>query len=345
VRSEEFQAAPTRLRELKYGVTTGLPVLEYDRCRLKAVREKTYEQPRVQRGLFGLGMGPDGCIYGGAYQSTHLFRYDPKTDKVTDLGDHNPGWSGETYSFCQRGQELVCASYTNGAVVLYDPARPWECDNVKQINPRFAGCFGQYTYRPLACTAASDGKVWGVGPAGWGSTGGGVSWVDPQTAKSGSTRLGTAPFAIGELEPGQLIVCDGAALRWWDAAKNVEIAHAAWPGGGAAAAALMVAPDVPRPARLAVLDAQNLHVLRLPEPGKAEVEVTTPLPFAASRVLWDGTKLIIGGAGVAEFGPATGQWTKLCAAGPGCPYAFVATAEGIYFTSGPNLYRLARRAR
>ncbi len=336
----DFAPPPALALEMKYAVTTDLHVLEYDRARLRVVGEETYEQPRVQRGLFGLGVGPDGCVYGGAFQSTHLFRYDPAKEELRDLGDHNPGWSGETYSFCRRGQELVCASYTNGAIVLYDPAAPWQCDSVRQINPRLVGCLGQFTYRPLACAATSDGRVWGVGPAGWGSTGGGVSWVDPQTGKTGSARLPTAPFAIAELQPGTLIVCDGAALRWWDADKNAPLATAAWPAGGAGAAVLMGPPPA---ARLACCVGRNLQVLRLPEPGKVEIEMTSPLPVAASRVLWDGTRLIVGGGnGIAELDPQTGQWTKLCSMGPGCQYAFEATAEGIYFTRGPQLYRVGR---
>lgn len=328
--------------EMRYAVTTDLKVLEYDRVRLKVLEERTYEQPRVERGLFGLGIGPDGCVYGGAYQSTHLFRYDPRTNELRDLGDHNPGWSGETYSFCRRGQELVCASYTHGAVVLYDPARPWQSDSVKRINPRFVGCFGQYTYRPLACTATSDGRVWGVGPAGWGSSGGGVSWVDPESGRSGSTRLATAPFAIAELEPGRLIVSDGTALRWWDAHRNEEIASAPWPGGSAGAAVLLEAEPVPR---LACADGRNLSLLRLPQPGTIETEITSPLPVAAGRLLWEGQRLIAGGSdGIAEFDPETGQWTTLCSMGPGCQYAFAATPEAVYFTHGPNLYRVDRHA-
>ena len=72
--------------------------------------------------------GPDGKVCGGAYQSTQLFVCDPATVQTTVLGDHHPGCSGETYSFAVRGPELVCASCTNGAIVAYDPAKPWQCE-------------------------------------------------------------------------------------------------------------------------------------------------------------------------------------------------------------------------
>jgi hypothetical protein len=129
-------------------------------------------------------------------------------------------------------------------------------------------------------------------------------------------------------------------VRWWEARTNAELAAAAWPAGGAVTAVLMETRPV---ARLACCDGQSLHLLRLPQAGRAEVEATTPLPVAASRVLWDGARLIVGGgSGIAEFDPQANRWTRLCATGPGSPFAFAATEEGIYFTSGPNLYRVAR---
>ncbi len=341
LRLADFQPPAELALEMKYAVTADLQVLEYDEKRLQVRREKTYEQPRVERGLFGLGVGPDGCIYGGAFQSMHLFRYNPHTGELRDLGNHNPGWSGEIYSFCVRGKELVCASYTNGALVLYNPFRPWRCDYVKQINPRFVGCLGQYTYRPVACLAASDGRIWAVGPAGWGSTGGGVSWLDPETKKTGSTRLATVPFALAELQPGLLLICDAVALRWWDAARNQQIAEAPWPQSYAGAAVLLEA----QPRRLlAYTEGKKLYFVRLLRPGRMLLQASLPMPVEASRLLWDGRRIIAGGpGGVAEYDPAAQVWTKLARLGPLSPFAFVATETDIYFTRGAQLFRLPRR--
>jgi len=325
--------------ELRWGVTTDLRVLEYDAPRLKVLKERSYEQPGAERGLFGMAIGPDGCLYGGAFQSTHLFRYDEKSGQLTDLGDHNPGWSGETYSLCNRGHELVCASYTNGAIVLYDPAKPWQCDNRAQLNPRFAGCLGQLTYRPLSSVAASDGRVWGVGAAGWGSTGGGVSWLNPDTGATGTTHLDTVPFHVAEVGTKTLLVADGASLRWWDTEHNAEVAHATWPSG-AVSAVLMEREPV---ARIAFCDAARLYVARLPQVGKLELERTAALPFGVARLLWDGKRLIGGGSGgVAEFDPQTGTWLKYSATGPSSQFAFAATEKAVYFTQGPRLFSVER---
>jgi hypothetical protein len=53
-------------------------------------------------------------------------------------------------------------------------------------------------YRPCACTAASDGQIWGVGAAGWDTTRGGIAELDPSNGKwvvlcnSSTTRWGFA---------------------------------------------------------------------------------------------------------------------------------------------------------
>jgi len=335
----EFSPAPALVRAMQFSVTSDLRVLEHDARRTHVVREREFAQPRVQRRLFGLGLGPDGCIYGGAFQSTHLFRSDPRSGELRDLGDHHPGWGGETYSFCLRGGELVCASYVNGAIVLYDPVKAWDCTYENQKNPRFAGYFGSYTYRPFACTADSRGHVWGVGQAGWGITGGGISWIDPATGQQGTARLPGAPYFVSEVTPGTLLLGDEDTLRWWDAATNTELAHCAWPNGKTPAAVVMTdGAEV----RLAFCDAQGLHIARLPAPGKLEIERSFPLPVDTTRLLWDGRRLIAGGTGMAELDPATGKWIKFCALGPDLAFAFVATAEAVYFSRKAELLTVAR---
>lgn len=336
---DRWVAPPGLAEEMRYAVTSDLRVLDYDPLRLKVVNERRYAQPEVKRGLFGMGLGPDGCIYGGAYQSMDLFRYDPRQDELVNLGSHNPTWSGETYSFCLRGNELVSASYTNGAIVLYDPAKPWECTAAAQNNPRFAGCLGQLTYRPLSCVADSKGRVWGVGPAGWGTAGGGVSWLDPATGDQGTTQLGEAPWYVTEIKSGTLLVA-GSVLRWWDADRNIEVAQVAWPHGGTADAVLI---EVEGRKLLAIADSQGLHLAVLAEPGALTIERTYALPMGVTRLLWDGKMLIVGGdKGIAQLDLVSGQWTRFCSLAPGLRYAFVATDEAVYFTRGTDLYAVPR---
>jgi len=335
-----FEPPAALAADMRYAVSADLHVLEYDARRLKVLRDFAPELPPTKRGLFALGVGSDGCVYGGAYQCMHLFRYDPRKDELVDLGNHNPSWSGETYSFCLRGRELVCASYINGVVVLYDPVRPWACDSRRQRNPRFVGCLGQFTYRPLACVAARDGRIWGVGAAGWGTTGGGVSWIDPATGKTGTTQLPEAPWMVGELPDGDLLIGSASCLRWWDPTANREEARFPWP---ARAAGDVVIIEEGPPTRIAFADQAGVHFGHVVEPGKVEVDWTFASPVACAKLLWADGRLIAGGGnGIAELDPHTDRWVVFCAAGPVSRFAFVATAKSVYFTRDAELLRVDR---
>ncbi len=332
----EFEPGAALAREMQFGVTTDLRVLEYARHRTAITAQRTLPQPRVERGLFSLGLGPDGCLYGGAFQSMHLFRFDPRRGELCDLGDHHPGWSGEIYSFCQRGRELVCCSYIDGAVVIYDPAQPWVCDHRRQVNPRFVGCFGRFTYRPFACTTDHRGRIWAVGYATWGLKGGGVTWLDPDTGATGRTHLPTAPFYVAELVPGRLLAADETTLHWWDTATNTACATLAWAQAPVHDVTLL-APD-----RIAFVTDQHLHFATLAAPGSLTFTASHPLPFTPTRVIWSEGRIVLGGAGIAEFDPATGAWTPLATTGPSSRYAFAATRDTVYFTAGPCLLSVPR---
>ena len=74
-------------------------------------------------------------------------------------------------------------------------------------NPRSVGMFGQYVYRPYACCVAQDGRIWAVGAAGWGTSGGGVAWIHPDSGQSHATHLPDVPLGILPLAGNRLMVC------------------------------------------------------------------------------------------------------------------------------------------
>jgi len=331
----DFQAPESLALEMRYSVQPEGEYLEWDALRLNVVKERTFPEPPAARGLFGLGVGPDGRLYGGAYQSMRLYRYDPRTSELKDLGNHNPRWSGEIYSMTVREGELITCSYTNGAVVAYDPGRAWECDAQAQVNPRLLGYFGQRVYRPVACCVAEDGRVWGVGPAGWGTTGGGVAFVDPETGQSGSAALPEAPFAVLPIAADRLLVC-GSMMRWWDTRANSELGSCAWPAGAAGGAVLLSAD----PPRVAYCGAKALSVVTIGEPGEATVDRTLEAPIACEDLRpWRDGKLVVGGSeGFATVDPATGVWHHFCKSGLPTRYVWQVLGDQVYYGSGAQLY-------
>ena len=334
--------SPTGLlaEEMEYAVTGDLKVIKYDATRQNVIQETEYAQPTADRELWGLGIGPDGCIYGGAYQSTELFRYNPTNGKLTDLGNQDPGWSGETYSFCTLGDDLVCASYINGAITMYDPSQPWQCNYLSQVNPHFVGCFGQNTYRPYACTVTSDGRIWGVGEAGWGTTGGGISWIDPATGQTGTTALADIPWMISEVSPSTLVMASADQVYWWNEKTNSQLGSCAFPNGSTADSVLLQGGAVPE---IAFCDSQGLHVATLPTPGALQVQRTYSCPIDCLKMLCEGDQILVGGSnGIAQLDLRTGKWTMLSSFGPSSRFAFVATADEVYFTQGSKLLEVLR---
>ena len=85
-----------------------------------------------------------------------------------------------------------------------------------------------------------------------------------------------------------------------------------------------------------------MHLARLSSPGKLEIERSYARPIEITRLLWDGQRLIAGGSGLAELDLESGQWTKVCDTGLGIQFAFVATADALYFTRGAQLLTVPR---
>nr|MDO8114897.1 hypothetical protein [Candidatus Sigynarchaeota archaeon] len=151
-----------------YNVTTGLPMNTVD-----------VSQDGEGMSIFSLGIGPDGCIYGGVYNLLHLFRYSPGTSSLSDLGTPIPGASGEFYSFLDFNGKLYMASYTYAILSVYDPAQPWNPGTSNTSNPRKIGPVGDEQYRPPALVAGSDGRVYIGSIPTYGKLGGALTAYDP----------------------------------------------------------------------------------------------------------------------------------------------------------------------
>ncbi|MBI2302872.1 MAG: hypothetical protein HYU66_28530, partial [Armatimonadetes bacterium] len=328
---------PQLAKDLRYQINSEGEVWTYDLRRTRVVESRRLDHPPVERALMALGVGPDGLIYGGAYQSYQLFRYDPRRDELTTLGSYDPTWSGEPYSFTTRGPELIIASYTNGHVAAYDPSKPWHCTAMERLNPRVLGFFGQQVYRPYSVAAATDERIWAVGPAGWGSTGAGVAWLDPATGTSHSTRLERTPSDILPLPGNQLLICDWDRLVWWDGTADRELAAAKVDVGIQGAVLLPGAPP-----RIAYVGGPVVVVASLPQPGQVKVELTSQGPIPGQHLQRYSRGVVIGGPqGFATCRLPEGTWRQLANVPLGLRYAFVCHDDVVYFHRGSALMALA----
>jgi hypothetical protein len=331
---DQFRPPADLALTMRYEVTTDCRVLEYDGRRLKVVKSLTPPQPQVERLVYSLGVGPDGQVYGGAFQSMLLFRCDPRTGETTLLGDQHPGWSGEIYSFAIRQDELICASYINGAMVAYSPNKPWQCERGDMVNPRLLGFLGQRVYRPFSTCVSEDGKVWSVGSAGWGTTGGGVAFIDPVTHQTEATALPEAPVDVLPLSGNRLLLCSSGRLRWWDGTVNEEIAQAA-PPVPLVSATLMEADP---PSRILMASAQELVVVKANQPGQVVVLARHTSPIPCDRALvWKEQAVVGGSQGLATVDLQTGEAQHFCSTPLAFRGAFVVAGEAVFFSAGGHL--------
>jgi hypothetical protein len=322
---------------LRYEVTSDCRVLTYDRTRSRVVGVVAPKMSTAERKIFSLGEGPDGCIYGGVYQSTLLFRFDPKQGLLSVAGDHHPGWSGELYSLAVRDSDLICASYTNGAMVRYNPWKPWRCEQDVMVNPSRIGFLGQHVYRPQSTCVTPSKVLFSVGPAGWGTPGGGVARCNPDTRAIDVIPLPDVPHTVLSLRTGLLLVVSDSLVRWWDESANRMLVSAPLPfvSSGACispsdtSAIAMVTND----RRLVVVDVRN--------PGMLRTVKEFSLPLRSSRVMTRGSQYVVGGEdGFATVDPATGRVDHFCTEPPGIRFAWSVAGDFLYFGSGGHLMRV-----
>ncbi|GIV78987.1 MAG: hypothetical protein KatS3mg050_3381 [Litorilinea sp.] len=142
-------------------------------------------EPSVATDIVGLNKGPDGCIYGSTIISMHLFRFDPNSRRLEDLGRVGFG-NGEIYDVIAHGDRLYMGSYTGAYWAVYDPTRPWNPrpevqGQAPDANPRLIGQLGQRMNRPFEYAVGPDDRIYIACRADYGVTGGGLGRYDPAT--------------------------------------------------------------------------------------------------------------------------------------------------------------------
>ena len=130
--------------------------------------------------IFYVHAGPDSRIYGSSILPLHLFRYDPETEALDDLGKCSSS-GGEAYSMANLGGQLYIASYPGATVSVYDPSRAYRFGTGSEHNPRDLGRIDDISYRPRSTLTGPLGRVWTASIPDYGLWGGPLSWYDPTT--------------------------------------------------------------------------------------------------------------------------------------------------------------------
>ncbi len=123
-------------------------------------REILFDYQCAGRPIYSLIGGPDRKIYGATGIPLRVFCYDPATGKIQNWGLADYG--GHINQWVRQGAKLYGAVYSDGALLEFDPAKPFEDAPIGQgANPRLAfrkpearDLYG----RPHAVLAHPDGR-------------------------------------------------------------------------------------------------------------------------------------------------------------------------------------------
>ena len=128
--------------------------------------------------IFLVHRGPDGNLYGSSILPLHLFRHDPSTGLLDDLGICTTA-AGEAYSMANMDGRLYICSYPGAMLSVYDPTRPYHFGKDAGSNPRELGRMDEISYRPRSMVAGPLGRIWTASVPNYGMWGGPLSWYDP----------------------------------------------------------------------------------------------------------------------------------------------------------------------
>ena len=146
-------------------------------------REILFDYQCAGRPIYSIIGGPDKKIYGATGIPLRVFCYDPATGKTQNWGLADYG--GHVNQWVRQGNTLYGAVYSDGALIAYDPAKPFEDAAIGSgANPRlvFKKAEARDLYgRPHAMLAHPDGHhvLIGGNPAR-GLAGGGLLIYDIQ---------------------------------------------------------------------------------------------------------------------------------------------------------------------
>lgn len=126
-----------------------------------------------------LQMDAAGNVWGASGFGQTIFRLNPENGQFWNSpAICNRG--GEVYGIVSTNDKLFFSSYVGGDHIVYDPAAPW--DQLNNVNPQTLHSVAPQLIRPEGRSVLGpDGAVWTGWSAQYGTYGGGLSRIDPQT--------------------------------------------------------------------------------------------------------------------------------------------------------------------
>ncbi|MFC1608351.1 hypothetical protein ACFL47_10315, partial [Candidatus Latescibacterota bacterium] len=209
--------------------------------------------------IFYIHRGPDNCLYGSSILPLHLFKFDPSSGELSDLGKCSAA-SGEAYSMANLGDTVYISSYPQARISAYRPSQPYHYGVEEQDNPRELGRVDNISYRPRSTLTGPLGRVWLASIPDYGRWGGPLSWYEPSTGEKGAyydIAGDGSSYTLAHLDKQELIAVgttiaggsgtqpkiDQAVLILWDYATEQKV----WEGSPdrtvSAFNSLLTAPD------------------------------------------------------------------------------------------------------
>ena len=308
--------------------------------------------------IFLVHRGPDDNLYGSSILPLHLFRYQPESQAMDDLGVCTTA-TGEVYSMANMDEKLYICSYPGAMLSVYDPAVPYQFGKDPDSNPRDLGRMDEISYRPRSMVAGPLGRVWTASIPNYGMWGGPLSWYDPAAEAFGTYRdiAGEGScWALAWLEAHGLLAVgttieggtgtqprvDQASLFLWDYEAEEKVWEGRLPVRATAVSALSVA-DGGLLCGTARTDTES-HIFVF-DPGDRQFVRTVSLP--GGRALEGGIQTGPDGGIYGftsgcffRFDPATGVVTRVYEEQAAFQNPGPMDRDGVYFTKKHELKKL-----
>ncbi len=184
------------------------------RSRTGRVRSFELDYSASGSDIFYVHTGPEGLIYGSSLLPLHLFRFNPVSGELVDLGKCSSS-GGEAYSMANLHGKLYISSYPAARISVYDPSLPYQFGTGPADNPRELGRLDDISYRPRSTLAGPMGRVWIASVPDYGRWGGPLAYYDPGTSERKSYKriAGDAScYTLAHLESQKLIAV-GTTIR------------------------------------------------------------------------------------------------------------------------------------